>query len=164
MQAWIAVETQTADFGDERLDRRYALVLDQLSQKPSLSIPAACQGLAETTAAYRFFANDRVSPQKVLDPHGAATLQRIREQKVVVIPQDTTEVDLTRQQEKVGGPLSDEHRWGLFAHPLLALTPERVPLGVVGAEMWSRDEEELKRSQKEKARERKQLPIEEKES
>ena len=61
MQAWIANESRTADFGDERLDRRYRVVLDCLSDKPSLSIPAACGGLAETTAAYRFFANERAT-------------------------------------------------------------------------------------------------------
>ncbi len=164
MQPWIVAETQTADFGDERLDRRFAILLDRLSEKPSLSVPAACNGLAETTAAYRFFANKRVDAAKVLQPHRDATLQRVRDHPVVVVAQDTTEADLTRKEEKVGGPLSDRTRWGLFAHPLLAMTPERIPLGVIGAEIWSRDEEELDRSQEEKRRERKQQPIEEKES
>lgn len=164
MQSWITNETRTADFGDERLDRRFAVVLDCLSNKPSLSIPAACGGLAETTAAYRFFDNEQVDAAKVLKPHQDATLERIREQKVVLVAQDTTEVDLTRLEEKVGGPLNDEARWGLFDHTQLVLTPERVPLGVTRAEMWSRDPEEFAKSQKEKRQERKNKPIEEKES
>jgi Transposase DNA-binding/Transposase Tn5 dimerisation domain len=164
MQAWIANETRTADFGDERLDRRYAMVLDRLSDKPSLSIPAACGGLTETTAAYRFCANRRVDVAKVLQPHQDATLERIREHKVVLAAQDTTEVDLTRREEKVGGPLNDEGRWGVFVHAQLVLTPEGVPLGAVGAEMWSRDPVEFAKSQKEKRQERRSKPIEEKES
>ena len=44
MQAWIEAETQGADFGDERLNRRYELLLDRMSDKPTLSIPAACRG------------------------------------------------------------------------------------------------------------------------
>ncbi|HEV3117695.1 MAG TPA: IS4 family transposase [Gemmataceae bacterium] len=164
MHAWIANETQTADFGDERLDRRFAVVLESLSEKPSLSIPAACGGLAETTAAYRFFANERVDAAKVLQPHRDATVERVREQKVVLVAQDTTEADLTRAVEKVGGPLNDEARWGLFAHTQLVLTPERVPLGVLRAEIWSRDPEEFAKTQQEKRRERKNKPIEEKES
>jgi hypothetical protein len=41
MPAWVAPETRTAHCGDERLKRRYALLLERLSDKPSLSIPAA---------------------------------------------------------------------------------------------------------------------------
>ena len=164
MQAWIASEVKAADFGDERLNRRFAVVLDRLSEKPSLSIPAACQGLAETTAAYRFFDNQRVQAAKVLQPHQAATVQRVQEQSVVIVAQDTTEIELTRQQEKVGGPLNDETRWGMFAHALLVMTPQRVPLGVIHANIWSRDAEEFAKTQTEKRWARKHKPIEDKES
>lgn len=160
MQGWIVREVQTACFGDERLDQRFAVLLDRFSEKPSLSIPAACKGLAEITSAYRFFDNDRVDADKVLQPHEDATLQRIGHQEVVIIAQDTTEIELTRKEETVGGPLNDESRWGLFDHVQLAMTPERVPLGVVGAEIWCRDPEEFPK----KRPERKNKPITEKES
>jgi len=164
MQAWIASEAATADFGDKRLNERFGIVLDQLSEKPSLSIPAACGGDAETAAAYRFFANDRVDAEQVLKPHRDATLLRIRAQKVVLIVQDTTEIDVTRKEERVGGPLNDPNRWGLFDHALVALTPERVPLGSVRADIWSRDPDEFDKPQEEKRRERRSKSIEEKES
>jgi hypothetical protein len=164
MQAWLEVETKGADFGDERLNRRYELLLERLSDKPSLSIPAACKGLAETTAAYRFFDNPKTDAAKVLKPHQDATVERIRAHPVVIVAQDTTEIELNRPHERVGGPLNDESRWGLYVHPLLALTPERVPLGVVTAKFWSRDPEEFAKSQEEKRRARKAKPIEDKES
>src|SRR5580700_5347344 len=149
MQAWIVAETKSADFGDERLDSRFELLLDRLSEKPTLSIPAACRGSAETTAAYRFFDNDKTDAAKVLKPHHDATVARIHAHDVVIVAQDTTEIELTRKQERVGGPLTDESRWGLYVHPLLAMTPERVPLGVVTANIWSRDAEEFAKSQEE---------------
>lgn len=164
MNAWIENETRTADFGDERLDRRFGLLLGRLADKPSLSIPAACEGLAETQAAYRFFDNEEVTSEKVLRPHRDATLERVRGQKVVIVAQDTSELDLTRKQEKVGGPLNDKSRWGLFVHPLLVMTPERVPLGVWQAEFFSRDADEFDRPQAVKRRERREKPYEEKES
>jgi hypothetical protein len=164
MQAWIEAECKRADFGDERLNRRYELLLDRLSDKPTLSIPAACRGLAETTAAYRFFDSDKTDAAKVLQPHHDATVERIRAHAVVIVAQDTTEIELLRKQERVGGPLNDESRWGLYVHPLLAMTPERVPLGVVTATIWSRDAAEFAKSQEEKRRARKAKPIEEKES
>lgn len=113
MQAWIDMETQGVDFGDTRLDDRYRVLLEQLSDKPSLSIPAACGGAAETAAAYRFFDNDKSDAAKVLQPHRQATLERVRSQAVVIAAQDTTELDLTRKEEKVGGPLNDINRWGI---------------------------------------------------
>jgi hypothetical protein len=164
MQAWIETETASADFGDERLNRRFGLLLDRLSDKPTLSIPAACGGWTETAAAYRFFNNDKTDAAKVLKPHRDATGERIRCHDLVIVAQDTTEIELARQQERVGGPLTDESRWGLYVHPLLALTPERVPLGIVTAALWSRDAEEFAQSQEEKRRARKAKPIEEKES
>lgn len=164
MQAWIELETKGADFGDQRLDARYQILLEQLSDKPSLSIPAACGGSAETAAAYRFFDNDKTDAAKVLEPHRRATLDRIRGEAVVIVAQDTTEVDLTRKQEKVGGPLNDKNRWGMYVHPLLAMTPQRVPLGVVDVRMWSRDPKELDKTSEERRKERRQKPFEEKES
>ena len=164
MQAWIAVETQAADFGDERLNARYRLLLERWSDKPSLSIPAACRGLAETTAAYRFCDNAKTAAAQVLQPHRQATVERVRAEAVVIVAQDTTEIELTRKQEKVGGPLNDLSRWGLYVHPLLAMTPERVPLGVVDAEFWSRDAETFAQSRDTKRRVRKQKPFAEKES
>jgi IS4 transposase len=164
MQAWIAMESKNADFGDQRLDARYRLLLQQLSDKPSQSIPTACGGQAETAAAYRFFDNDKTDPQKVLTPHRHATLERVRAEAVVIAAQDTTEIDLTRRKEKVGGPLSDLNHWGLYAHPLLTMTPQRVPLGVVDVQMWSRDPKEFEKTAAQRREERRGKAFEEKES
>src|SRR5262245_32370980 len=145
MQDWVTHETATAAFGDERLDKRFALLLDRMSQHPSLKFTAGCTGRAEIQAAYRFVDNDRVDEHKVLAPHRDATVQRIRAQPVALIPQDTTEIDVTRRNEVMtdAGPLNDGTRVGFFTHALLAMTPERLPLGVVHAESHARDPEEF---------------------
>ena len=64
------------------------LLLEQLSDKPSLSIPAACGGQAETAAAYRFFANEKTDTPKVLSPHRQATVERVRAEAVVIAAQE----------------------------------------------------------------------------
>ena len=166
MQEWILEETAGADLGDERLDRRFQTVLDTMSQKPSLKFPAGCNGRAEVAGAYRFLDNDKVEKDQIFAPHFSATLERIRAQKVVLIPQDTTELDLTRPHEiMVGaGPLSDESRVGFFDHALLAFTPEGVPLGLVAAEFWARDFDTSDKDADQKRAERRAKSIEEKES
>lgn len=159
MPNWIEDELRTVDLLDARLNDRYRVVLDRLSVKPTLSIPAACNGWAETQAAYRFFDNDKVDDQRLLKPHFDATLARIRQQSVVLIPQDTTELELTRAEERIGGPLSDEDHWGVHSHVALAVTPERVALGLVSSHTWARDLGTFH-----KRKEKQSKPIEQKES
>jgi hypothetical protein len=159
MQPWIEQESRTVRLADERLNSRYRVLLDRLSGKPTLSIPAACDGWAETQAAYRFFDNDRITPEQLLRPHYDATLERMRQHPVVLVAQDTTEFDLTRAQEKIGGPLGDERHWGLHDHVALAVTPQRLALGVVHQFTWARDPEDFH-----KRGEARSKPIEAKES
>lgn len=164
MSDWIDLETQTADFGDARLDKRFGILLQQLADKPSLAIPGACGAKSATDAAYRFFKNDRVEVNSILQPHVDATIERMANYPVVLLIQDTTEVDLTRKKERVGGPLNSEQRRGIYVHPLYAVTPNRLPLGVVWANLFARDAEAFAQSAKEKKKKRAQLPIEQKES
>jgi len=159
MQAWIVDELKTADLGDTRLNARLEKVLDDFSQRPTFSISAACKGRAEYEGAYRLFNNRRVDATKILAPHRDATLDRIRQHAVVLVAQDTSDFDLTRPQEQVGGPLSDEKHHGLYAHPLVAFTPECVPLGTVHAAIWARDPKHFR-----KRKTRKQRAIQDKES
>lgn len=37
------------------------------------------------------------------------------------------------------GPLNDETRWELYLHPTLAVTLDRVPLGVLDVHCWARE-------------------------
>jgi hypothetical protein len=54
-------------------------------------------------AAYRFFDNEKVDFENVLQPHIDATHQRIAEQPVALLVHDTTELDLTRPASTVEG-------------------------------------------------------------
>ena len=73
MEISLVDEVRDADFGDKRLDRRFGKVIEELGANPNLSIPAATNARAEMEAAYRFFDNDKVSPEKILRPHIEAT-------------------------------------------------------------------------------------------
>jgi hypothetical protein len=139
-ESWAAQEMLTANLGDERLNRRAAKVLSRLADRPEGSVPSAFQSWAETIAAYRFFDNEKVSWEKVLEPHRDATLERAKEFPVVLCVQDTTELDFTSKPQIQGlGPLTYDAALGLYIHPTLAITPERLCLGVVDQWTWVRD-------------------------
>ena len=155
-----------ADFGDKRLNKRLAKVVEELGNKPNMSVPAATHGRAEMEAAYRFFDNDKVTPEKILQPHIDATRERISQTDVALLVQDTTELDLTRPTQQVAGvgPIECDSRHGAFFHPLVAFDAYGVPLGVAWQKNWAREKIERKLTQKERRSRRRKIPIEEKES
>ncbi len=159
-------EVSGARFGDRRLDKRLGKVIGELGAKPNLSIPAATHARAEMEGAYRFFDNDKVSPEKILQPHIDATRERISQCDLVLLVQDTTELDLTRPKQQVqgAGPMDSEVRRGAFFHPLMAFDSAGLPLGTVWQKNWAREEIETTLTKSQRAQKRKQTPIEEKES
>jgi len=163
---WAQDEMEQAAWEDKRLNERLRKLLSALGERPQVSIPAACGGHAETIAAYRFFDNDQVTLEKVLEPHFERTRQRVAEHPVVLLVQDTTELDVTRPAQQVAGagPLDSSARRGALLHPLEAFTPDGTPLGAVWAQAWTRDEEPVAESRQERQRWRRTAPIEAKES
>lgn len=159
-------EVRGADLGDERLNQRLVTVIEELGAQPNLSIPAATDGRAEMEGAYRFFDNDKVSPEKIREPHVAATIERIAQCEIALLVQDTTELDLSRPSRRVrgAGPMDCESRIGAFHHPLMAFTIDGVSLGTVWQKTWAREKIEKSLTKAEKAQKRKATPIERKES
>jgi hypothetical protein len=163
MNEWIEDEFRAVSLGDQRLNQRLRLLLARKWEKPGASLSAACQGHKEVMAASRFLNHqEQVNQENILAPHRAGTLARIRtgEHRRVLLVQDTMECDYTTHQKLEGtGPLSSQDRRGFFAHSQLVVTPERLPLGLWDTLIYARDDAEHG-----KAAERKNRPIEEKES
>jgi Transposase DNA-binding/Transposase Tn5 dimerisation domain len=162
---WAKDEVLGADLGDTRLDERFAVLLSDLGSRPNLSIPAACLGRAEMKAAYRFFDNDKVTFEKALGPHLARTKERMAEHEIVLLVQDTTEIDLTRPEQDVEGAGDlDGARQGFLLHEMQAFTTDGIPLGTAWAEVLNRVGGVSHAPAAEKGRKRKRTPIEDKES
>jgi Transposase DNA-binding/Transposase Tn5 dimerisation domain len=163
---WALEEMATADLRDKRLNDRLIQILSDLGSRPTASIPAACGGFNEMTAAYRFFDNDKANPDTILRPHAEQTRRRMARQDTVLMIQDTTEADLTRPEQQVqgAGPLDGSARRGVFMHPLHAFTPDATPLGTAWCRIWARQDEAEPSSKAEERKRRKTVPIEQKES
>jgi hypothetical protein len=91
-------------------------------------------------------AHDQVTAQKILEPHYRSTLERIKHYPVVLVPQDTTELDYTGKNDIAGlGTLNYENRRGLYLHPSLAITPQRLSLGLLDSWSWTRPFEDAEK-------------------
>ena len=137
---WAEEELGSADLGDARVSRRLVRLAEDLSANPTASIPQACQGWAETKAAYRFFARKELDWRAILQPHWERTEERMRACSRVLCAQDSTDLDFTTQPGIQGlGRLSYESQHGMFIHPTLAITPDGVMLGTLDVWMWKRE-------------------------
>lgn len=158
--SWAAREFGGAQLGDQRRTNRLVWLAQQRGRRPNASLPECCGGPAGVKAAYRFYDTVSIRPQAILDPHRRATLARMAQQAVVLLPQDTTQLDYSTHTDTHGlGVLQNKNQRGLLLHTTLAVTPERVPLGVVAQRIWARDP-----SQFGKRHQRKTRPTSDKES
>lgn len=127
---WAAQEFQDLDLGDAWRTRRLIKLADDLSAQPTGSIPMACEGWAETKAAYRLLDNPATDWREILEVHTRRTVARMQGQEVVLCIQETTELDFTSQPGIIGlGRLSYDAQHGRYAHPTLPVTPEGLAFG-----------------------------------
>ena len=174
---WIDNELAGCTFKDARLGKRFRALLAQLSSDPGESIPLVCQDWANTTAAYRFLANDRVSEADMLAGHFSATRERFSASEgPILVLHDTTEFSYQREDiEAVGitrkgvaggaedGRLRHYTACGILMHSSLVVATDGLPLGIAAIKFWTRQKFKGTNALKKKINPTR-VPIEEKES
>src|ERR1700712_4162911 len=134
--SWMDEESQESHFKDLRLGKRFRKLLEQMFKRIGDSIPVACRDWANTKAAYRFFANERVSEKEILAGHFEATRERFAATEgPVLVLHDTSEFPYRREKHSPTGRTSAALRnhftvRSILMHSSLAVTPEGLPLGL----------------------------------
>jgi len=156
---WAINEFGGALLGDQRRTACLVRMGSVLGRRPHRSLPEAIGDPAQLKAAYRFFENEAIEPAAIVASHVEATLERVAEVSVVLAVQDSTQVDWTGHPATRGlGQIGNGKGRGIILHSTLALTPERVPLGLLSQTDWVRPLDAPR------APERRRLPVAEKES
>lgn len=141
---WASQELASADLGDDRRALRLMKIVERLAERAEQSIPQGFGSWSEAKAAYRFFENPHIAWQEILAAHRTSTARRAAQEPVVLVLQDTTEINLTPFAATQGlGYLGSPKCRGLLLHTCLAATPQGVVLGVVDQQMWIRPVEQL---------------------
>ena len=121
MQSWAAEELRYADLGDKRLNRRLIDIVETPSAKPVVSAPQAGDTRAGSQAVYRFWDNQRVTPEAILDGHIRSTIERVLKHDCVLLIQDTTNLDFAHHPSTKGlGHLDNLAQYGMKLHTTLA--------------------------------------------
>jgi Domain of unknown function (DUF4338)/Transposase DNA-binding/Transposase Tn5 dimerisation domain len=159
---WAEQEFGGVVLGDERLERRLLTLARDFYARPQASMPEACQSRSKTKAAYRFFDHPVTRMEVLLKSHSEATRQRIAAEKVVLAVQDTTSLNYsTHPATENLGPIGSQQEGiiGMLVHSTMTFNLEGTPLGLLDVQCWARDAAAFGQKH-----ERKQRPIEEKES
>ena len=130
------------DFGDKRIGKRIARILEEKTQSPQLSIHAMSKTAAESKAAYRLLGNLNLQTEALVNASHMASVERVKESKepVILVPQDTTQLDYhgLKSTEGLGFIGDSPTHLGAMLHSAIAVTTEGLPLGLLYSKMWTR--------------------------
>ena len=158
-------QTFENSFGDVRLDARGNQLIKSLWTSGSQSIRQIANSNSEQKGYYRFFENELTTEEAIIQSMSNRCASAVRG-KVVLILQDTTEINLYNHKNRIklddsiGLTNATERGLGFMLHPSLVVDAKNCfPYGYCNVHIYNRDLER----QTDKHR-YKQLGIEEKES
>jgi hypothetical protein len=167
---WAQQEFGEVKLGDQRLRDRLIRIMTDRGEHPDVSYLAAAAGDRYAAKGYYYFIDNKhaeLTPEAMLATHRQRTLQRMMNYPLVLVVQDTSDLNFsTRPQTTglgvIGSNQTGAKSLGLKLHSSLALTREGLPLGVLRsvAEVQELKEE----AEKQKPWEALKRPIEEKKS
>lgn len=146
-ESWCSTEFSGIRWGDRRLEKRFVETAEKLSKQPLDSIHKACGSWADTKAAYRLFANEKVKAGGILSSHQEKTMQRMQGQERVLAVQDTSTLNFgerIKTRDQGLGPVGkkdDPQSFGFIMHTTLAVSLKGVSLGILDQQIWAREKE-----------------------
>jgi hypothetical protein len=143
---------------DARLARRAQKIMERWREKPGVGFPQVFEDQAELEALYRFFNNNSLDFDILLDSHVQKTIERCKLAKTVLILEDTTTFCFGGATTREGLGRINKNNQGFLGHFALAVTGDgaRLPLGVLAVETLTRSKEIKKGKVPQK--ERRELP------
>src|SRR6266853_6159895 len=111
---------------DRRRTRRTVKAAINLAENPLGSLPAQMQTWKESKALYRLLDEPDVTFAALMQPHVQQTREQATASPVVLLVQDTTDIDLSHRRKISGvGQIGNERGRGFFVQTVLAVRPER---------------------------------------
>lgn len=141
VEQWAQQQWQSVELSDTRLSRRAVVIGQQMARRPGASLPQQMESRAQLKATYRLLANAKVSHEQLSQPHWEVTRQAAGAETLILLVQDTTELDYTQYADTMEGlgPIGDGRGRGLLLHSTLAVRPQpRQVLGLLHQQVYQR--------------------------
>ncbi len=125
-KSWAERTFGSVQLHDLRRTRRAVQAESLLAENPLGSLPAQMQSWKETKALYRLLDEPDVTFAALMQPHFQQTREQALSSPVVLLVQDTTDIDLSHRHKISGvGHIGNERGRGFFVQTVLAVRPER---------------------------------------
>jgi len=150
---WAEEEFGHARLGDKRRTKRLVKMAGQLVETPAGRVTQAFRSEAQQQAAYDFLEQPETRPAAIAAASAEAGARRCQSHPFVYVPVDGTSLNFAQVPDTCHlGPVGSRRKGarGLQVMSAIALSPEGVPLGLVGQKLWVRP----KRRKRKPARQR----------
>src|SRR6266700_5906552 len=139
-KSWAERTFGSVQLHDLRRTRRAVQAESLLAENPLGSLPAQMHTWKETKALYRLLDEPDVTFAALMQPHLQQTREQALSSRVVLLGQDTTDIDLSHRRKISGvGQIGNERGRGFFVQTVLAVRPgTREVLGCMAQEPFVR--------------------------
>jgi Transposase DNA-binding/Transposase DDE domain len=139
-KSWAERTFGSVQLHDRRRTRRAVQAASNLAENPLGSLPAQMHTWKETKALYRLLDEPDVTFAALMQPHLQQTRAQATSSAVVLLVQDTTDIDLSHRHKISGvGQIGNERGRGFFVQTVLAVRPQtREVLGCMAQEPFVR--------------------------
>ena len=139
-KSWAERTFGSVQLHDLRRTRRAVQAASSLAENPLGSLPAQMQTWKETKAVYRLLDEPDVTFAALMQPHIQQTREQAMSSPVVLLVQDTTDIDLSHRHKISGvGQIGNERGRGFFVQTVLAVHPHTGEvLGCIAQEPFVR--------------------------
>jgi Transposase DNA-binding/Transposase DDE domain len=139
-KSWAERTFGSVQLHDRRRTRRAVIAATKLAENPLGSLPAQMHTWKETKALYRLLDEPDVTFAALMQPHFQQTREQATGEDVVLLVQDTTDIDLSHRHKISGvGQIGNERGRGFFVQTVLAVRPQtREVLGCISQEPFVR--------------------------
>lgn len=159
MKSWMHTELEYLSLGDKRRNDRFRKIVETAATHPAASVSQAQNRWYDTKATYQFWSSPKVAPKQLLGAMGQATARRAAGWPLVLVIHDSSNIGFPSSPADQLGYLDHGRGKGLLAHSSFVVSPQGVPLGLVGQYSWARPASQMGIKASRAAR-----PIEDKES
>lgn len=145
---WANQEFGTVELGDKRLRARLIKIAQDRWRRPNGSYLEAAEGDRAAAKGYYYFVDSpraELTPEAMLATHRERTIERMMSQRMVLVVQDTTDLNFaTRHHTEglgtIGTNQTGAKSLGLHVHSSLVLTTDGLPLGVLRSTGYAPEE------------------------
>jgi len=123
-EGWARATFGEVRLGDERRTRRAVKLAEAIAREPNVSLPKQLGEPKEVKATYRFLQSAQVNYEALMRPHLLQTREECLQRAVVLLVQDTTELDYQAHRQTSGlGPIGNGRHQGFLLQTVLAVEP-----------------------------------------